>query len=301
MIEILVGDCRRVLRKIPGRSVDCVVTSPPYWLQREYDPVPGTIGLESTLEAYVAALVDCMRAVRRVMKSDATLFLNLGDVYVGSRKGSTGKSSWLSNPASQDEVGYPKLERRGASLKRGDLALAPHRVAIALQEDGWFVRQDVVWEKPNHKPESVRDRPTRCHEYVFVFSKTRRYWWDKAAIAEASEVRWRRPDRRWNPTKNRRSVWKIPTVPYGGRHTAPMPPELARLCLLAGCRPGGLALDPFAGSGVVGIEAVGLGRRALLVEVSPEAAEDARRRIATEVPLLARAETSHRPDGRCAG
>ena len=260
--KILHGDCIETLRAIPDCSVHCVVTSPPYWGLRDYGH-DGQIGLESTPEAYVARMVEVFREVRRVLRDDGTCWVNLGDsynAYNGNRGGST------SFQAATEEA-CPSLPRghglTAKSLKNKDLVGIPWRVAFALQADGWWLRQDIIWHKPNPMPESVRDRCTKAHEYVFLLTKSERYFYDAEAVAEAAsknEVSASRRRRRdfgavgtkglrgdgfgqsgkgenescRTDTRNRRSVWTVTTKPYKGAHFATMPPQLAELCILAG-------------------------------------------------------------------
>jgi DNA modification methylase len=263
-------------REIPLRdeTVQCVVTSPPYFQLRDYQCGVRQIGLEATPEAYIAALVEVFREVHRVLRPDGILWLVLGDSYWGTRSR------------------YP-------ALKPKDLIGIPWRVALALQADGWYLRADVIWTKPNPMPEPVRDRPTRSHEYVFLLSKSRRYYYDAGAIAEPavsdhpSANRFHRRHRRthgnrgnstfWTGVgglRNRRDVWQLKSEPTTEAHYATFPAELARLCVLAGSRPGDLVLDPFAGTGTVGEMCSRLSRRWVGVELSPEYVALARRRTA---------------------
>lgn len=267
-VEILQGDSLTVLRGMPADSVDCCITSPPYWRLRDFG-CEGQLGLERTPEEFIAGMVGVFREVRRVLRPSGSLWLNLGDTYVGS---DTVPKGW----------------------KRKDLVGIPWRVAIALHADGWYLRADVIWHKTNVKPESVRDRPTKCHEYLFLLTKSARYYYDRNSIREpvkpeslnrAARGIWKpqrdpgrpagrgvdrmRPDQMADPRgRNKRSVWAIPFAQYRGGHTATYPPALVRPCILAGCPPGGLVLDPFAGSGTTLSEAVRLGRRAVGIELN---------------------------------
>jgi len=230
------------------------------------------IGLEATPEEYVANIVEVFREVWRVLRPDATLWLNMGDCYAGTGYGKgTGGNASISHPVNK-RIEKPRFDVP-KGLKSKDLIGMPWRVAFALQADGWYLRSDIIWHKPNPMPESVRDRPTKAHEYLFLLSKQPRYYYDSAAIAEASvtpgDNRAERTDRTQiegrngsdsrkrtgNPTgatRNRRDVWTIPTAPYRGAHFATFPPALVEPCILAGCPPNGIALDPFCGSGTVG-------------------------------------------------
>lgn len=262
-VRLLHGDCRAVLPRLPDASVHCIVTSPPYYGLRDYG-CEGQIGLEQTPDAYVAELVAVFREARRVLRDDGTFWLNLGDSYAGAPIGSFnggGFKDVSAQTGGRDLSGVRtsgqmnKLKASG--LKPKDLIGIPWRVAFALQADGWFLRQDIIWSKPNPMPESVTDRCTKAHEYMFLLSKSSRYWYDAKAISEnalsdkgsgnkerkvrrehggnsnhggaqAFGVPWAGNDR------NRRSVWTIASQPYTGAHFATMPPELAELCIKAG-------------------------------------------------------------------
>jgi len=299
--RIIPGDCIEGLRTLADASVHCCVTSPPYWGLRDYGH-DGQIGLESTPEEYVARMVDVFREVRRVLREDGTCWVNLGDSYAATTKGSggTGKSTLVGTP--NDENGQIFTPRRLdiGSLKPKDLVGIPWRVAFALQADGWWLRQDIIWHKPNPMPESVRDRCTKAHEYVFLLTKSERYFYDAEAVSEAQTTSGQggfsnkatlksvvlgavhKPSL-VNATndgrRNRRSVWTITTKPYSGAHFAVMPPDLVEPCIKAGCPEGGTVLDPFAGSGTTLAVAAELGRNAIGCELNPEYIALAERRI----------------------
>lgn len=316
-IDIRIGDCRELLAAMGDQSVNCVVTSPPYFGLRDYG-VDGQIGLEQTPEEYVAEMVAVFRELRRVLRKDGTLWLNLGDSY--------GKAKQL--------LGIP------------------WRVAFALQADGWYLRQDIIWHKPNPMPESVTDRCTKSHEYIFLMSKSARYYFDREAIAEpvaaSSIARLSQPnlenqagsnrvpgktngnmkavgrggrsafrgqghfrdgdgpanrdgrdmkDVGVGETRNRRSVWTVTTKPFKGAHFATFPPDLIEPCILAGCPPQGTVLDPFGGAGTTGLVAKQHGRNAILLELNPEYAAIARDRIDNPPALRGRrASNDNRPD-----
>ncbi len=279
-------------RQIPlvDGCVQTVVTSPPYWGLRDYGTV-GQIGLEATPDAYVGNLVQVFREVWRVLKADGTLWLNLGDSYCGS--GMTGGT--LSKEGSEKREGRMFHGNRRDTVigfKQKDLIGIPWRVAFALQAEGWYLRSDIIWHKPNPMPESVTDRPTKAHEYLFLLTKSERYAYDADTVAEASqeESGWSRQRASgvntwsYNDTveriavtgqrveastfgtfgkRNKRTVWTIPTMPYAGAHFATMPEALVEPCILAGCPLGGLVFDPFVGSGTVIAVANRLGRRAV--------------------------------------
>lgn len=294
------GDCIDVMQTLPECSVQTCVTSPPYYGLRDYGHA-GQIGLESTPTEYVERLVAVFREVRRVMRDDGTLWLNLGDSYAvtggareyGSADGATGRA---------DAPGGPR--RAPAGTKPKDLVGIPWRVAFALQADGWYLRQDIIWHKPNPMPESVRDRCTKAHEYVFLLSKEPRYFYDAEAIAEpaihAGDVKTNNAGKNGDmgaygatrggflrpggvtvkETRNRRSVWLIGSQPFDGAHFAVMPEALVEPCILAGSRRGDVVLDPFTGSGTVGAVAERLGRDFVGCELNPEYLRIAEARIA---------------------
>ena len=312
------GDCLDVLATLPDCSVDCCVTSPPYFGLRDYG-VEGQIGLEPTPEKFVAKLVAVFREVRRVLRDDGTLWLNIGDSYAGSwgNAGGHNRGSGTQREIKTGSVVKDQLERNGSfvpaakygffdlGVKPKDLIGIPWRVAFALQANGWYLRQDIIWHKPNPMPESVRDRCTKAHEYVFLLSKSARYYFDSDAIQEPSVGKpsgnksksWgnNETDVRsdgsgeietmrgvpWDgkPTRNRRSVWTVPTKPYKGAHFATFPPALIEPCILGGSREGGIVLDPFNGSGTTGEVAIQNGRRYIGIELNAAYLELARARI----------------------
>jgi len=281
-VQIINADVLDGLHRLVDGSVQCCITSPPYWGLRDYG-VEGQIGLERTPEEYVARLVEVFREVRRVLRDDGTLWLNLGDSYNGS-----GGAGGDYGPGGLKE-GQPKYPGRHImALKPKDLVGIPWRVAFALQDDGWYLRSDIIWHKPNPMPESVRDRPTKAHEYMFLLAKSRKYYYDADAVREpCTGAGWAKShadkaghgngatghDIRFgcHPLgRNRRDVWTIPTRPYKGAHFATFPPALVEPCLLAGSRQGDTILDPFGGSGTVGAVATAHGRDAVLIELNPE-------------------------------
>lgn len=303
---ILVGDVRERLAEIPDESVRCCVTSPPYWGLRDYGEAD-QIGLEQTPEAYVAELVQVFREVRRVLADDGTLWLNLGDSYNGS--GGAG-GDYSEGGLKEGQPKYPG--RRFGALKPKDLVGIPWRVAFALQADGWWLRQDIIWHKPNPMPESVTDRCTKAHEYVFLLTKSARYYYDAEAVAEealaknhhdytgtsysapgqAAHTGNRHKELDGPMTRNRRSVWSITTKPFKGAHFAVMPEALAEPCVLAGSAPGDLVLDPFTGSGTVAVVALKHGRNFIGTELNPDYAQIAEHRISDDAPLLNEVQVS---------
>lgn len=283
---ILIGDCRKLLPGIPDGSVNCCVTSPPYWGLRDYGH-SDQIGLERTPEEYVSGMVAVFREVRRILRDDGTLWLNLGDTY-NAYNGGAGPGSTMSK--NQTEA-RPKLSTgyglQCKTLKPKDLVGIPWRVALALQADGWYLRSDIIWHKPNPMPESVVDRPTKSHEYIFLLAKSERYHYDADAIREAAEYAGQMRGGSTNryeqnsagmdckvyDTRNKRSVWTVAVRPYKKAHFATYPAELIEPCILAGCREGGTVLDPFTGSGTTAEVAQRLGCHFIGCELNPKYAK----------------------------
>jgi DNA modification methylase len=336
-VRILRGDVRDRLRDLPDESVHCVVTSPPYWGLRDYGHA-GQIGLELTLSDHIAALVEVFGEVRRVLRADGTAWVNYGDAYAGSwgaqsRGEPPGELSSLSGGQvyAAPKGTHTGSVKRTPGLKPKDLMGLPWRLAFALQEAGWWLRQDIIWHKPNPMPESIQDRCTKAHEYVFLFAKSERYYYDIEAIKEVaaepgSAGRMVVPDgwaqgkgphdavshsRRKDKTshagkpiqsklaalpnhhalyekRNKQSVWTVPTDPFPEAHFATFPPALIEPCILAGCPVGGTVLDPFGGAGTTGLVADRLQRDAVLIELNPEYADIAERRIRGDAPMFAK-------------
>lgn len=305
--KILVGDCIYRLKEIPDGTAQTCVTSPPYFGLRDYG-VDGQIGLEATPEEFVAKMVQAFREVRRVLRDDGTLWLNLGDSYAGGNAG----WKWREGSARADgevrDDGHSRRNRNGMGsvegLKPKDLIGIPWRVAFALQADGWYLRQDIIWHKPNPMPESVRDRCTKAHEYLFLLSKSDRYYFDHEAMREEAEkgaagsafntgktaghqlARSSDSERRDDGTRNRRSVWSVPTHPFAGAHFATFPPALVDPCIRAGAPVGGIVLDPFNGAGTTGLVALRNGRDYIGCELNPEYASMTCDRIYGDAPML---------------
>ncbi len=256
---IIIGDAKRVLATLPDQVFRTCVTSPPYWSLRNYE-IEGQIGLELSLPDYIGSLVEVFEQVRRTLRDDGTFWLNIGDSYTSG--GRTWRAPDKKNPARAMNVRPPTPE----GLKPKDLIGVPWRLAFALQDAGWYLRADCIWNKPNCQPESVKDRPTRCHEYVFLFSKSEQYLYDNQAV--------RGPNGR-----NLRTVWDVNTQPDKHAHEAMFPPKLIEPCLALSSEPGDLILDPFIGSGTAGDVALRLGRRFVGVELNPEYAKDAELRL----------------------
>jgi site-specific DNA-methyltransferase (cytosine-N4-specific) len=247
---LIMGDTEKVLAQMPARVFQSCVTSPPYWSLRDYS-VPGQIGGEESVFAYIAHLARAFSEVRRVLKDDGTLWLNIGDSYTSG--GRTWRAGDRKNPVRAMSVRPPTPE----GLKPKDLIGVPWLLAFALQKEGWYLRADIIWNKPNCQPESVKDRPTRCHEYLFLFSKSERYWYDPKAV-------------RGSRGRNLRTVWDIHTRPYPEAHFATFPPALVEPCVQLGSKRGDLILDPFIGSGTTGLVALKLERRFVGIELNPE-------------------------------
>jgi len=347
---IICGDAAEVIVGMEAESIQCCITSPPYYGLRDYQE-DGQIGLEETPEIYVEKLVAVFREVKRALKNDGIVFLNLGDSY----NGSGGPGSQYDNKAANGYKGefqkFKNPNRKIDNLKPKDLIGIPWMVAFALRADGWWLRQDIIWAKPNPMPESVTDRCTKAHEYIFLLSKSAQYYYNAEAIYEPANYDGRKDTKmkgsqkyaggfydneeaiqtmaargheRWPrkldgtgtagdgpglanhsgcvdmitgeylghtldgvPARNRRSVWTIPTKPYKQAHFATFPPELPRLCILAGSRPGDVVLDPFCGSGTTLVAAKELGRHWIGIDISPAYCELSRKRIAAaRVPLF---------------
>lgn len=262
--RLWVGDALTVLRTVPESTYQCCVTSPPYWGLRDYG-VEHQIGAENTLPEYIQSLVEVFREVRRTLLPTGTLWLNIGDSYTSGNR--TWRDTDKKNPARGMSYRAPTPE----GLKPKDLIGVPWRLALALQDDGWYLRSDIIWHKPNCQPESVKDRPTRSHEYVFLLSKNERYLYNHEAVRELATSQ--------TPMRSRRTVWSINTEPVANAHFATFPRRLVEPCLLAGSNVGDRVLDPFFGSGTLGEVADSLGRPFDGIEISPEYAEIARRRL----------------------
>lgn len=388
-VRLLQGDCRAVLASLPAESVECVVTSPPYWGLRDYG-VDGQLGMEPTLGEHIDVMVEVFRAVRRVLKRDGTVWLNYGDCYATSPNGRSaaetkatgtddrtfrdkpfstvgpihrgkrmerGEGRWGGGNNPAGPVCDPNYRKRttkglhgedrdsgarivaGGVLKPKDLCMIPNRLAIALQDDGWWVRSEIIWHKPNPMPESITDRPAVSHEKVWLLSKSARYWYDAEAVRTEAKAPYskmpdgwdtgpgghgsfhrrgrekgRRSDKqrghgrrhagfneRWDQMStaeqmangaNLRNVWTIATRPFKQAHFATFPPELAEICIKAGCPEGGTVLDPFGGAGTTGLVADRLQRDAILIELNPEYLEMARERIAADAGFFGSVEVA---------
>ncbi len=340
--KIVVGDCLEVLRQMPAGSVHCCVTSPPYWGLRDYG-VEGQFGLEKTPEEYVNKMVAIFREVRRVLRGDGTLWLNMGDSYTSGGRSGHGTA-----------IGYKQETNKGCltvretrpempvNLKPKDLIGMPWTLAFALRDDGWYLRSDIIWSKPNPMPESVTDRPTKSHEYIFLLTKSQRYYYDAEAIKDPVTGNAHARGNGINPkcagwadgsgshramahakskkdvgrekqglrdstkfgrgkgwrvkqnssfsgsvnklvsSRNKRTVWTVPIYALTDAHFATFPPKLIEPCILAGSPEGGIVLDPFGGAGTTALVAAKHGRRSVSIELNPEYAKMARKRIKNE-------------------
>ena len=299
--DVHIGDCLTELSKLPDQSVNTCITSPPYYNLRDYG-VAGQIGLEDCLDDYIEKIVEVCREVRRILKDDGTLWLNIGDSYAGSGKGRNGDGSHSQKDGDGSKQSTSKGTTIGSLGKAGhdgfkpkDLMMVPARVAMALQADGWFLRQDIIWAKPKCMPEPVKDRMTKSHEYIFLLSKSRNYYFDYEAILEpmtshrlpgitgsdlkkahgmggghTGRFKMRQDMINGKNTRRKRSVWWVSPQSFTGAHFAVFPPELIEPCVLAGSPEGGVVLDPFAGSGTTLGVAVKLGLSAIGIELNSE-------------------------------
>jgi DNA modification methylase len=322
--EILTGDARKCLEELPAGCVNTCITSPPYYGLRDYG-VEGQIGQERTPDEYVAKLVDVFREVRRCLKDDGSLWLNLGDSYAGSwgnyggqRRGNgvqpeiTNGSRAL-NPAYAENFARPVTTHLSGGVKQKDLIGIPWLVAFALRADGWYLRSDIIWSKPSPMPESVRDRPTRSHEHIFLLTKNARYFYnwqvardkytdtsvallDKGAVMQyGGKNKWQgygtngiHSGKVWESSDqmaNWRDVWRIAGEGFTDAHFAVMPSEIVTKCIIAGCPAGGTVLDPFAGSGTTLKVAIEMGRKAIGIELNPQYVEMIEGRTKTQIGL----------------
>jgi DNA modification methylase len=365
--KILIGDCREKLRELPDASVNCCVTSPPYFGLRDYGTaqweggsadcdhkqttarkdggranigafngssasnsdkgamnyrevcgkcgatrVDRQMGLEPTPDEFVAGMVEVFQEVKRVLRDDGTLWLNIGDSYASGR----GESQGVDPKQGARRFGKRPQDGKIPDCKNKDLIGIPWMLAFALRADGWYLRQDIIWSKPNPMPESVRDRCTKAHEYLFLLSKGPRYYYDADAIAEksihAGAVVTNNDGKngqmgkfgatrggflkdggvKVGETRNKRSVWEVAAQPFSEAHFATYPPALIEPCILAGCPKGGTVLDPFFGAGTTGLVADRLGRNCIGVELNPEYAAIAQRRLEADSPLFAKVEAA---------
>lgn len=255
---IIESDAMLALQKLPAESVQCIVTSPPYWGLRDYG-IEGQIGLEEKLQQYINKLVSVFSEAKRVLRSDGVFWLNIGDGYTSGNRGYRAPDK--KNPARAMSIRPDTPE----GLKSKDLLGIPWRLALALQDDGWYLRSDIIWNKPNAMPESVKDRPTRSHEYVFMLTKKERYYYDYQAVKENG--------------RNKRTVWNVNTMPFSDAHFATFPSGLIEPCILASTKAEDFVLDPFFGSGTVGAVCQEFKRRFIGVELNNEYVKIAKKRL----------------------
>lgn len=263
-VKLIVGDARRTLQHFDESYFQTCITSPPYWSLRDYG-IDEQIGAENSIDEYISDLVAVFREVRRTLRDDGTLWLNIGDSYTSGNR--TWRAPDKKNSARAMSFRPPTPE----GLKPKDLIGVPWKLAFALQQDGWYLRSDIIWHKPNCQPESVKDRPTKSHEYLFLFSKSENYYYNADAIKEQTKD--------GSSSRNRRSVWSINTRGFQGSHFAVFPPELVRLCLLAGSTPNSIVLDPFLGTGTVAEVALEHSRQCVGVELNSNYADMALKRL----------------------
>ncbi|MDR2823601.1 MAG: site-specific DNA-methyltransferase [Prevotellaceae bacterium] len=315
MNKIICGDALEVLRTFPNESANCVVTSPPYYCLRDYG-VSGQIGLEKSPEMYIENLVSVFMECHRILRNDGTMWVVIGDSYAGSGRGWGDKNGLYSRgvqPTASFATKFSKPHKL-ANYKNKDLVGVPFMLAFALRERGWYLRQDIIWHKPNPMPESVRDRCTKAHEYIFLFSKQPKYYFDHAAmrepanydrrkkiikgaskkytagstlmplqsIAKGGGCRWREFDGQF--IRNKRDVWRVPTRAFKEAHFATFPPDLIRPCIEAGCPQNGVVLDCFMGAGTTAVVARELGRNFVGVELNREYVAIARERLKVTQP-----------------
>lgn len=261
---IFIGNALDVLRRLDSDSIQAIITSPPYWGVRNYG-IEGQIGLESTLEQYINKLLGVFIEAKRVLRKNGSLWLNMGDIYTSGNRGY--RAPDRKNPARSMLSGRPDTPE---GLKRKDLIGLPWRIAFALQNDGWYLRSDVIWHKPNAMPESVKDRPVKSHEYLFLLTKSENYYYNDAEVKEKGVT-----------TANRslRSVWSVNTTPFSGKHFATFPPALIKPCILASTKQSDFILDPFFGAGTLGLVCQELERHFLGIELNPEYAQLAADRL----------------------
>ena len=307
-MKFLQGNCLDKITELEDNSIDCVVSSPPYFGLRDYG-VDGQFGLEKTYQDYLANTVKVFETFKPKLKDTATIWWNVGDSYNQNQSAGDRVSKYSKKQkTNQGNLGF-KIESQ-KNLKVKDLLMIPNRVAIALQDAGWYIRSEIIWHKPNPMPESVRDRPTSCHEKIWLITKSKKYFYDADAIKENSVnkesylgMKKRNPDKRLGnkffqtkvgdhavgkkyPKRNKRNVWTVTTKPCKEAHFATFPKDLIEPCIKAGCPEGGVVLDPFGGSGTTGIVAQSLNRQAILIELNPEYIEIAKNRMNKEFGMF---------------
>lgn len=264
MSLILVGNAESVLKKLPVGLAQACITSPPYWGLRDY-ALSQQIGSENKLATYLSRLARVFGTLRSVVNPNGVLWLNVGDTYTSGNRG------WRAEDKRNPARGRGWRPDNPPGMKNKELVGLPWELARVVRRRGWYLRSEVIWDKTNGQPESVKDRPTRSHEQLFLFSNAEQYYYDSKEIAEPANDN--------KSSKNRRSVWSLPTEPFNGNHFAVFPTSLVELCLLASTREGDLVIDPFFGSGTVGLVCQRLGRKFLGIELNPGYADIARERL----------------------
>ncbi len=317
LIKFLQGDVFDKIKELEDNSIDCVVTSPPYWGLRDYG-VSGQLGLEPTYQEHIQNIVELFRVIKLKLKDSATVWLNYGDSYAATINGTKVKDMKKNGFGRKGDdrafVDKPFSTIQG-SLKPKDLVMIPNRIAIALQDDGWWIRSEIIWHKPNPMPESTKDRPTSCHEKIWLITKSKKYYYDADAIKERCKTTNNNlrgtfrgggnyvnnnsfnnssnknttdkgVEKKTASLKNKRNVWTIATKPFKYSHFATFPKDLIKPCIKAGCPERGVVLDPFGGSGTTGIVAVENNRDAILIELNKEYIDIAKKRIYKELGLF---------------
>jgi len=304
MIKILQGNCIDKIKELDDNSIDCVVSSPPYFGLRDYG-VDGQFGLEKTYHDYLANTVKVFETFKPKLKDTATIWWNVGDSYNSTNGFCRNKGKYKRK--GRDGGSNDKKLIKNSIIKEKDLMMIPNRVAIALQDAGWYIRSEIIWHKPNPMPESVRDRPTSCHEKIWLITKNKKYYYDAESIKEpvvtsvntksgckfggnktTKELNATISGKKWeySSTRNKRNVWTITTKPFKDAHFATFPKDLIEPCIKAGCPEGGVVLDPFGGSGTTGIVAALNNRNAILIELNQNYIDIANKRIDKEVGLF---------------
>tara|TARA_R100000231_G_C5306691_1_gene159191 strand:+ start:132 stop:1070 length:939 start_codon:yes stop_codon:yes gene_type:complete len=310
MIKFLQGDCVEKIKELQDNSIDCVVSSPPYFALRDYG-VDGQFGLEKTYQEYIANTVKIFETFKPKLKDTATIWWNVGDSYNQNQSAGDRVSKYSKKQkTNKGNLGF-KIESQ-KDLKVKDLLMIPNRVAIALQDAGWYIRSEIIWHKPNPMPESVKDRPTSAHEKIWLITKSKKYYYDADAIKEDSiyapnkthekerpkgyyKGKWSSPEKgsrhdgsfkAIREKRNKRNVWTVTTKPFKGAHFATFPPKLIEPCIKAGCPENGIVLDPFGGAGTTGIVAKSLNRKSILIELNTKYIEIAKKRVQEEFGLF---------------
>lgn len=278
-VKILQGSCIDKIKELEDNSIDCVVSSPPYFGLRDYG-VDEQFGLEKTYQDYLANTVKVFETFKPKLKDTATIWWNVGDSYHRNGSDQPLQKGLLNKENINNRYGWDKKHKaKTKDFKPKDLMMIPNRVAIALQDAGWYIRSEIIWNKPNPMPESVKDRPTSCHEKIWLITKNKKYFYDTEAIKEPCVTN-------DDTMKNKRNVWTVTSKPFKGAHFATFPKDLIEPCIKAGCPEGGVVLDPFGGSGTTGIVSALNNRNAVLIELNTEYVKIAEKRIENELGLF---------------